>query len=417
MENKTILILCGHYYPAYKAGGPVKTIQNMVERLGEEFDLKIITSDRDLGDTVPFPDICVGEWQRVGKADVYYMPPEQRSIVGMRKILNGTVYDALYLNSFFDPVFTIFPLVLRRFGLIRHVPVALAPRGEFSKGALRIRMLKKLAYIQISSVLGLCKNIGWHASTGYEANDIRNRYSDVSSIVIAPDLPWVPTANGMPVCEVLGVSNRVGVRDNDSPISATDCEYRKQSGYLRIVFLSRVSPMKNLDYSLRLLANANGNITFDIYGPIDQARDGEYWLDCQTIIDSLPGNVKVTYKGAVMPDQVGAIFADYELFLFPTRGENFGHVVLEAFVNGCPVLLSDRTPWRNLKERGVGWDLPLEDPSAFETVLNDMVNMDFAEHSKLRENARRYGDSVVNDPKILQQNRELFLRLLAGNKS
>jgi glycosyltransferase involved in cell wall biosynthesis len=47
-----------------------------------------------------------------------------------------------------------------------------------------------------------------------------------------------------------------------------------------------------------------------------------------------------------MPDDVPGTFAQYDLFAFPSRGENFGHVVLESLSVGTPVLVSDRTPWK-----------------------------------------------------------------------
>ena len=46
--------------------------------------------------------------------------------------------------------------------------------------------------------------------------------------------------------------------------------------------------------------------------------------------------------------------------ILPTLGENFGHVIVEAWTAGCPVLVSDRTPWRQLASHGVGWDVALD---------------------------------------------------------
>jgi hypothetical protein len=45
--------------------------------------------------------------------------------------------------------------------------------------------------------------------------------------------------------------------------------------------------------------------------------------------------------------------AEYDLFLFPTLGENYGHVISEALASGCPVVISDQTPWRNLEAEGI----------------------------------------------------------------
>ena len=43
-----------------------------------------------------------------------------------------------------------------------------------------------------------------------------------------------------------------------------------------------------------------------------------------------------------------------DIFLFPTRGENFGHVVAEALSVGCPVLTTPTTIWTDLLTSGGG---------------------------------------------------------------
>jgi glycosyltransferase involved in cell wall biosynthesis len=122
------------------------------------------------------------------------------------------------------------------------------------------------------------------------------------------------------------------------------------------VFISRISPKKNLLFALRMLQSVLGDISFDIYGPIEDAR---YWNRCEKAIGTLPPNVRVKYMGMVEHEKVGEVFAEHDLFLFPTLGENYGHVICEALSAGCPVLISDQTPWRHLQEEGAGWDIPL----------------------------------------------------------
>ena len=74
--------------------------------------------------------------------------------------------------------------------------------------------------------------------------------------------------------------------------------------------------------------------------------------------------------------------AKNHLFFLPTLGENFGHIILEAFCAGCPVLISDQTPWRDLEEKGVGWNLPLDQPELFREVLQRFAGMENAEYIK-----------------------------------
>ena len=144
MERRKLIILTfvGYYLPGYKAGGPIRTVANMVERLGNDFQFKIVTADRDLGDTDNYSSVKIDEWNRVGNGNVFYTSPKMRSLKEYRKIFYSTDSDVIYLNSFFSPYFTIKPLLLRRLRLIPTKPVIVAPRGEFSPGALGLKNQK-----------------------------------------------------------------------------------------------------------------------------------------------------------------------------------------------------------------------------------------------------------------------------------
>ena len=145
--NPSILIALPHYRPGWKAGGPTRTIANLVEHLGDEFLFRILTSDRDYGDERAFPGIEADRWQRVGKADVFYMSLARRDVRAFAHALDATDYDVLYLNSFFHPQFTLAPLLAYWTGLARRRSCVIAPRGEFASAALRLKQRKKAAYL------------------------------------------------------------------------------------------------------------------------------------------------------------------------------------------------------------------------------------------------------------------------------
>ena len=53
---------------------------------------------------------------------------------------------------------------------------------------------------------------------------------------------------------------------------------------------------------------------------------------CKKLMNNLPKNIKTTFEGQVQHDKVQNYFSKYDLFIFPTRGENFGHVILSHYV-------------------------------------------------------------------------------------
>ena len=167
--------------------------------------------------------------------------------------------------------------------------------------------------------------------------------------------------------------------------------------------------MKNLEGALELLAGVHGAVEFHIYGPLE---DAAYWERCQRRIEQLPANIKVHLHGMVPHEEVVPTMAKHDLFFLPTLGENYGHVIIESLAAGCPVLISDQTPWRNLEVAGVGWDIPLDQPERFTAALQRCVDMSSEELAGYSARARAYAERTMTDSVAVQQNRDLFLQLL-----
>lgn len=382
--KQIVLIFARYYLPGYKAGGPIRSIANLVDALGDEFDFRIVTSDRDATDVEPYPGLdAPGEWKSVGKAQVLYLPPDGMGLFRIAGILREVRHDILYLNSFFDPVFTIRPLVARRLGMAPKTRCVIAPRGEFSLGALDIKTWKKRPFLLVAKVVGLYRGLTWHASSEHEEADIRRvMKAGARNIHIAMNVPAASTQ-----------------------VNSDRYKPRADGGPLRVCFLSRISPMKNLHFALEVLAKVPGRVRFDIYGLID----GEaYWSRCRDIIELLPENIHVCYRGIVPHDQVAETLERYELFFLPTLGENYGHAIFEALSVGTPVLIADTTPWRDLERDGVGWDLPLSDIQRFVERMEWISRIGRDRYMEMRKSAKRFAETVTNGSKCFDDNRTLF---------
>ena len=103
----------------------------------------MLTSDRDLGDTAPFPNIETEKWNEVGEASVMYVNRETLSVKLIATIMKEKDFDYFYLNSFFDSKFSILPILAKRIDKKINGQLIVAPRGEFSPGALNIKAQKK----------------------------------------------------------------------------------------------------------------------------------------------------------------------------------------------------------------------------------------------------------------------------------
>lgn len=377
----TILTFVGFYLPGYKAGGPIQSIANLVAHLGGSFDFRIVTRDRDSGDATPYPHIEPGRWQKVGRAQVLYLGRAAQSLPTIARVMRDTRHDGVYLNSFFSARSSSAPLLAHKLGLAPHRPTILAPRGEFSAGALTLGSAKKRAYIAAVRAAGLHRDLLWHASTEHEAVDIRSVFGPDASIHVASNLPRI-------------------VEDGLTHAPRTPGQP------LRVLFLSRISPKKNLIFALEALARASTPVALSIVGPVN--NEGGYWAECQARIAKLPAHITASYDGVVPAHETPAVMARHDLFFLPTLGENFGHAIIEALSAGTPVLISDQTPWRNLETAGCGWAEPLDDPQVFA----DRIDLAFRESPEAaavrRAAALNYARRFSANSGLLRDNQMLF---------
>jgi glycosyltransferase involved in cell wall biosynthesis len=380
-KKRDVLIFIPNYLPGFKSGGILRTAVNTVECLAPHFNFWIVTRDRDLGDEAAYPGITLDTWHPVGSAMVRYLPPEKCGIRALAALAATTAHDVVHLNSFFDPVFTLRLLLARKFGWLPPTPVVLSPRGEFGHGSLRLKYPKKRLFIALAQLLGLHRGITWHASSTFERDDME-KVANVrrSAIRIAMDLP-----------------NSAG-----SSYAATSAP---SEAHLRVVFLSRLSREKNLDYALRVLQRVKARVIFDIYGPVE---DPLYWNDCRRLMDALPGNVTARYLGPVSPDEVAKVFAEYDLFFFPSSGENYGHVIAESLSVGTQVLISRNTPWKNLAAGGLGVDIDLADMDGFAQAIEEVAAHGADWHVNKRAHVQQAALRHLFDPKVIEDNIDLF---------
>ena len=99
------------------------------------------------------------------------------------------------------------------------------------------------------------------------------------------------------------------------------------------------------------------------------------------------------------------------VFLFPTLGENYGHVIQEALSAGCPVILSNQTPWNNLEKYDVGYVFPLEKMNLFAEAIEKYANFKSTEWSKLVNAAQKYAIENSNTKVEITGYRMIFDKL------
>jgi hypothetical protein len=126
------------------------------------------------------------------------------------------------------------------------------------------------------------------------------------------------------------------------------------------------------------------------------------------LIGQLPAHIQVSDLGALPAQELSSHLQASHLYVLPTQGENFGHSIFNALHYGRPVLISDRTPWRNLEEKQAGWDLPLNQPVLFTRVIQLLAKYNQAQYDLLAMGAWRLAGEYVQSSGWKQEYKNLF---------
>lgn len=375
--KKKILILCDWFLPGYLAGGPIQSIAALTEHLKENFDFYIVTTDRDFKSKEPYPEVKINQWTQFEGRQVYYLSPDQLNKNTIAEIINSINHDVLYLNSMYSKPFTIFPLQLKKEGRIKS-KIVLAPRGMLSDGALKTKKLKKKLFLVYAKVSGLLRDVIWQSTSHQETGEIKKQINTRIKLVQVSNLPNIP-----PYYPLL-----------------------KEPGHLKVCYVGRLCDTKNVKFTFQVLSQIKtGNVSFDVYGPVE---DAEYWQMCLKIASDFPSNIKFQYHGSMHPKQIQQVLAKYHVLFLPSYNENFGHAMVEALLAHRPILISDQTPWRNLKQHGAGNDLPLDAPEQFVKELEHLLDMGNEEYQALSASAHQYISEKLNIDQIKEGYRLLF---------
>lgn len=373
-----VLVFIDWFLPGYKAGGPTRSLANMIDFLHDEIDFYLVTRSTDYLQTESYKNVEVNKWTENFNANIYYISPDKLSYSTIKHLIKNTDCDVVYINGVYSFYFSILPVLFSK-----NKKRLVATRGMLAKTAIEIKSTKKSLFLQLAKTLGWYKNVIFHSTNVNELQDIKNVLPN-NEVLIAPNFP-----------KKISLKNFV--------------QKPKQSDELRLFSLARIAPEKNLLLALQTLRNCKQTIYFDIFGSV---YNQDYWQQCLDSIKNLPANIKVNYKNEIEPEKVNEVISNYHFLYLPTLGENFGHSIFESFTAGVPVIISDKTPWRNLEEKKCGFDFSLDNELKFVEVIDKLALMSQEEYDLYSKNALALANEFINNKEIKQQNLNLFYHLL-----
>ena len=353
--NKKLLIINKYFLPGVKAGGPIKSISNFVEKYSNSFDIYIVCLNHDAKDKNLY-DVETKKIISKNNYKIIYLSDKEVNFSNIIYLLNMIEPHFVYLNSFFDTVFTVKLLIIN---LVKDLDITLAPRGEFNDGALGLKSNLKKVYIFLVKKFLINQKISFHATNEVEKEKFRELFPG-NNIKYLPNLP-------------------------EKPIKKSILKVNKT---LKVISVGRVSKIKNLDIFFRFLNTfKNSNLLWDIYGPIE---DFEYYNYLNSF--KFDDNIKINFKNVVHNEKIKDIMSGYHFLIHPSFSENYGQVIYEALSIGLPCLISKNTPWNNLSFYNCGY---MFDPFSlvdFSEKFSLMVKNVLANHEQMCVGAYSYAN-------------------------
>lgn len=369
-----VLSFIDWYKPGYKAGGTVTAFSNFVAHLEESFDFKIVTRDCDYFEEEPYQNIRSDTWVQKSKTAVYYVSKTNENFRKIMSIMKASSADWIYINGVFSFYFSIIPVLL-----IAEKSCIVNPHGMLSEQAFSVKSFKKNIFLKLANLFSIYKNVIFHVANQNEKEAVIKRIKRYRGIKVVNQLPKKVIFDPA----IKGVSKNL--------IS-------------KFVSITRISKEKGILKMIKAFQKVKLPLEFDIFGPV---YDESYWELCKAEIKKLPANVTFNYRGSMHADVVLQTLKKYDYFILLSEGENFGHAILEALSVGLPIIISDKTPWIHLEEKGLGHDVPIES-EAIPKIIEGFCEMKNSDYRKMSDKCYKFAKDFSEDSKSLEANKNIF---------
>ena len=217
-------------------------------------------------------------------------------------------YDVLHVHSLFS-----FPTLVAADAARRaNVPYVLRPLGSLDPWSLDRGRWKKRLYISLVERRNLERAAAVHATSERERQAIR-RWSPGISPAVLP----------------------IGI-DTCTPAACGGNAHAPRHP-IRFLFLSRLHEKKGLDTLFDALSRL-----VDVDWHLDVAGDGDprYVAGLKEQVDRRGYAPRVAFRGFVTGSDKQTLLEQADIFVLPSRDENFGLAVAEAMAAGLPVVVS-----------------------------------------------------------------------------
>ncbi|OWX99683.1 hypothetical protein B6V75_18225 [Thioclava sp. F1Mire-8] len=237
-------------------------------------------------------------------------------------------------------------------------PLVISPRGMLGDAALSFSAYSKKFFWTLRQADALKPTSCFHATSYAELDDIRSAglTAPVAIIPNGIDIPPFQLKNGDRARRTVLCLGRI----------------HPKKGIERLIHAWAKIEAENVDWQLHIV------------GPSEKGHTEEL----KSVVASL-GLSRVFFKGAIYGNEKQDAYASADLFVLPTRHENFGMVVAEALAHGTPVICTKGAPWEGMEREGCGWWVD-HNPNDIAAALTEAMDHPIQKLSEMGMKGRKW---------------------------
>jgi glycosyltransferase involved in cell wall biosynthesis len=311
-------------------------------------DASILTTNDDCESLLT--DLPIGNWTTYASVPVLAFPRWNPPIGALKEYIissrlnrwlskNICNFDLIHVHALFSCPSTVAMMHARR----ARIPYLLRTIGQLSPWSLAQSKLRKQLMLKLVERRNLDAASLLHFTTTRERDECFTAFGQSFPSLVLP----------------------LGVR---LPSLLPETKYKREG--LRLLFLSRLHPKKQLEVLLKALALFQSDYPQGIW-QLDIAGSGEpaYLASLQKLAVQLNLSHRCRWLGHVQGDAKTSLLQQADWFLLPSAAENFGIAVVEAMAAGTPVIISPQVAVADLiVGAGAGLVCP-SDPASLSKIL------------------------------------------------
>jgi len=317
-----ILHYTGVYAPAWSIGGPTRSVSSLCAGLAAlGHTVTVLTTNAGLQGRADIPtDRAV---IREGVAVRYF--PAVYDWMGLQSpaleaavAAEASACDIVHVTGVWQPTSRAACRAARRAGR----PYVCSPRGALGRYSFTQKSWKKLPYFWLWERPNLAGAAALHYTSAMER-------AECGRFGLKPPGFVVPNSIDL-----------AAWRRNEAAGQAWRQAQAVGAGELLLLYAGRLHHKKGLELLAEIAAALPAGAAWK-FALVGHDEDGTGGLLRQAFAAAGLSSRLLILPG-VETAQLAAVYSAADVFVFPSRHENFGNVVVEALACGCPVLLSDQ---------------------------------------------------------------------------